>query len=69
MIQQYIREPFVRTLIMVLFGIGLAAVFHSTCKDERCVVVRAPDPDIVENQVFRYNEGCYRFQAKMVSCE
>jgi len=55
-------------LIMVLFGIGLAAMFHSTCKDERCVVVRAPDPDVVEKQVFRYNDGCYRFQAKMVSC-
>lgn len=66
--QEYLKQPMIRTFIMVLFGVGLAASFHSTCKGDRCVVVRAPDPDVVEKQVFRYNDGCYRFQAKMVSC-
>ena len=68
MIQQYLRQPLIRTFIMILFGIGLSATFHSTCKTDRCVVIRAPDPDVIENQVFKYNDGCYRFQAKAVSC-
>lgn len=54
---------------MALLGLGLAASFHSTCKGDRCVVIRAPDPDVIENQTFRYNDGCYRFQAKIVPCE
>ena len=69
MIQQYLSKPAIRTAVMILLGIGLAAIFRTTCEDERCVVIRAPDPANVENQVFKYADGCYRFQAKIVPCQ
>jgi len=68
MLERYLSNPTIRIVICVLLGLGLASLFRGTCHGDRCIVVRAPDPDEVEGKVFRYDSGCYQFQAKMVSC-
>jgi hypothetical protein len=68
MIGQYLKDPNIRLAMYAVLGLGLAAVFRGTCKGDRCIVVRAPDPKDVEGKTFQYDGKCYQFQATTVSC-
>ena len=68
MIEDYASDPLVRTVVFIILGFGLAAMFQGSCKGQRCVVIRAPDPKDIEGSVFSYDGKCYKFQANMVSC-
>jgi hypothetical protein len=69
MLEEYLKSPLTRTTIMVLLGIGLATIFRETCKEDRCIVVEAPDPTNVEGKKFKFDKTCYKFNAKLTSCD
>jgi hypothetical protein len=68
MLDKYLSDPTVRTVIFAILGLGLASIFRKTCDGKRCVVIKAPNPDDVEGKVFKFDSGCYTFQPKIVSC-
>jgi hypothetical protein len=68
MLEQFANDPTARLVVFILLGFGLASMFHGTCKDQRCVMIQAPDPKTVEGKTFAYDGKCYKFQANMVSC-
>lgn len=68
MLEQYANNPNIRLAAFVLLGFGLAAMFQATCKDQRCIMIQAPDPKKVEGKTFAYDNKCYKFQANVVSC-
>jgi hypothetical protein len=68
MIEEYLKSRDVRLLVFGILGLGLAAIFRGTCKGDRCIVVRAPEPKDVEGKTFKYDGKCYKFQPNSVSC-
>lgn len=68
MIEQFAKDPTARSVVFVLLGFGLAAMFRSSCKGQRCVVVEAPDPKKIEGKTFAFDGKCYKFEANTVSC-
>jgi hypothetical protein len=56
-------------LISILLGLGLATIFREACKSRNCLVFKAPSLDKIKNQIFNYNNKCYKFEDKGTSCE
>lgn len=55
-------------IISAIFGLGLAALFRQTCKGERCIVIKSPNVDDVEKNVYKYNQQCYKYKANIIPC-
>ena len=55
-------------ILAVILGLGLACVFRHSCKDKKCIVFKGPALDKVQDQVFKYDDKCYKFNAQAADC-
>ena len=67
-IRRLITGTFGRTLISILLGLGLATLFRKVCNDRNCLVFKAPGIDKIENQIFEFDDKCYKFKKKATKC-
>ncbi len=58
-----------RYIISILLGLGLATLFRKVCKDRNCLVFKAPGIDKIENQIFEFDDKCYKFKKKATKCD
>ena len=59
-VRRLITGTFGKTLISILLGLGLATLFRKVCKGRNCLVFQAPKIDKIENQVFEFDDKCYK---------
>ena len=57
-----------KIVFSILLGLGLATLFRQSCNSNKCLVFKAPPLDQIKNKVFNYNNKCYQFTEKSVSC-
>ena len=55
-------------LVSVILGVGLAAMFQRVCHGDKCVVVRAPDLKLLEQNTYRLHDNCYKYTPEVVPC-
>lgn len=58
-----------KIVISVILGLGLASLFRKVCKGRECLIFNAPSIDKIKNQIFGYNDKCYTFTEKAVTCD
>ena len=58
-----------RIVISVILGLGLATLFRKVCKGRNCLVFQAPKIDKIENQIFEFDDKCYKFNKKATKCD
>ena len=58
-----------RYIISMLLGLGLATIFRKVCNERNCIIFRGPPLSKVKEQVFKYNNKCYKFKPVITSCE
>ncbi len=69
-IRKIARDQTGSILISVILGLGLAALFRSTCRGSGCVIVRAPDLADVRQHTYRVSaDACYRYTPEVVPCQ
>ena len=68
-IRRLITGNFGRTLISILLGLGLATLFRKVCNDRNCLVFKAPEIKKIENQIFEFDDKCYKFKKKATKCD
>jgi|TARA_B100001287_G_scaffold271652_1_gene272255 hypothetical protein len=68
-IRRLITGTFGKTLISILLGLGLATLFRKVCNDRNCLVFKAPEIKKIENQVFEFDDKCYKFNKKATKCD
>jgi hypothetical protein len=56
------------TLISLLLGFGLAAIFRPLCKGPECLVLRGPPVSKIRGSVYQFGSKCVEFNAKPVEC-
>lgn len=58
------------SIITVIIGLGLASIFGVECnkKDRDCNVYYPPDVDQLHDKTLQWNNECYLFEKKDVSC-
>ena len=67
-IRRLINGAFGRAIISILLGLGLATLFRKVCNDRNCLVFKAPGIDKIENQIFEFDDKCYKFKKKATKC-
>jgi len=68
-VRRLIYGSFGRTIISILLGLGLATLFRKVCNDRNCLVFKAPEIKKIENQIFEFDDKCYKFKKKATKCD
>lgn len=63
------KHPIGNLFISALLGFGLAAMFKKVCNDGHCVVVKGPAFEDIKDKVFVFEDKCYQYTPKAVSCK
>ena len=68
-IRRLITGVFGRSVISILLGLGLATLFRKVCNDRNCLIFKAPKIDKIDNQIFEFDDKCYKFTKKATTCD
>ena len=68
-IRRLINGAFGRGIISILLGLGLATLFRRVCKDRNCLIFKAPEITKIENQIFEFDDKCYKFTPEVKRCD
>ncbi|MDA9630002.1 hypothetical protein N9S60_00445 [bacterium] len=68
-LRRLIHGPVGKIIIPILLGLGLATLFRKVCKDRKCLIFRAAPLNKIQNQIFKYNDKCYKFNEIAQSCD
>tara|TARA_Y100000992_G_C21058665_1_gene393070 strand:+ start:173 stop:412 length:240 start_codon:yes stop_codon:yes gene_type:complete len=68
-IKRLIHGKFSKYIISAIIGIGLATLFRKACNSRNCLVFKAPAIQKIKNQIFKYNDKCYKFNEQVGSCD
>ena len=58
-----------KIIISIILGLGLATIFRRVCKGRECLVFHAAPMNKIKDQIFKFNNKCYTFNEKAVSCD
>ena len=67
--EKFLNNQTGRVVASVLLGFGLATLFRQVCKGKSCIMKKAIPMREVENQVFKYNKKCYKYNSSPVKCK
>jgi hypothetical protein len=62
------KDKYTKIILGMLWGFGLACIFRKACNGRNCVIYKAPNPSDVQNQVYSFEEKCYKYKTETVSC-
>lgn len=65
---EIIDRPGFATIISVVLGFGLAAIFRPLCKGPDCLIIRGPPVNEIRGAVYQFGTKCVEFDAKAVEC-
>jgi hypothetical protein len=62
------KVPGLATVISVLLGFGLAALFRPLCRGPDCLILRGPPVSDIRGAVYQFGSKCVEFVPKPVAC-
>ncbi len=57
-----------RIIISIIWGLGLATLFRKVCVGRNCIVYKAPNPNIMTDNVYTHNTKCYKYHVETSQC-
>jgi hypothetical protein len=60
--------PGLATVMSLLIGFGIAAIFRPLCKGPECVILRGPPVSDIRGAVYQFGSKCVEFDAKPIEC-
>ena len=64
-----LKNKYGTILIIVIWGLGLSALFRKICKGRNCIVVKAVNPRQVKNKIFKHDNQCYQYTPEIIKCD
>jgi hypothetical protein len=68
-VKRLLHGRFSKYVISAILGIGLATLFRKACNSRNCLVFKAAPIEKIKNQVFKYNDKCYKFTPHTGTCD
>lgn len=68
-LRRILYSPVGKFVIPILLGLGLATLFRKACKNRSCLVFYAAPFDKIKNQIFQFNNKCYKFDEVAKTCD
>lgn len=56
-------------IVSMILGLGLASIFRKVCNTEHCRVVKGPNMKMVERQMYKIDDKCYKYVPEPTLCE
>jgi len=56
------------SLISVLLGLGLAALFQKACRDNNCLIIKGPSYKSIKDKIYIHDGKCYTYKPESASC-
>ena len=57
-----------KIIFSIILGFGIATLFRKVCKDRNCIVFKAPELTNIVNKTFKFDNKCYKYNEKNVTC-
>ena len=68
-LQKIINSSKGKILFSIILGFGIATLFRKVCKDRNCIVFKAPSLDTIVDKTFKFDNACYKYKEKNVTCD
>jgi hypothetical protein len=68
MIIDIVNSKVGKIIISILWGLGLACLFRTVCKDRSCMVIKAPNYKDFDGKTYKHNDKCYKYIVKDSEC-
>jgi hypothetical protein len=63
-LRMLLNSPLGKVFISILLGLGLATIFHSSCKEKGCIRFVGPVISEVDGKIYKHGEKCYKYEAE-----
>ncbi len=57
-----------KTIISIILGLGISALFRKVCNDRECIVIKGPPYEEVIKNIYSFDGNCYKYKVKATSC-
>ena len=68
MIKDFLKSRRGQILLSIIWGIGLAALFRRGCANNKCLIIKGPNPEEVSRSVYKSNGKCYKYSPYITKC-
>lgn len=68
-LDKFVHSNTGKIIMSILLGLGLATFFRTMCKGKRCRIVTAPPMEEIVDQVYKFNDKCYKIDTNPISCD
>lgn len=69
MVEDFVNNDKGKIFISIIWGLGLATLFRKVCKGRKCMVIKGPKPEEMDNKVYKFDEKCYLYKAQNTTCK
>ena len=66
--KDFFKNPYTKIVLGIIWGLGLACIFNVACNGRKCIIYKAPKPAEVENNIYEYDDKCYKYKAMETEC-
>jgi hypothetical protein len=56
-------------IVSIILGFGLASIFRKVCNAEHCRIVKGPNVNTIQNQMYKIDEKCYKYNPEATLCD
>jgi hypothetical protein len=63
-----LKIPHMATLLSLILGFGIAAMFRPLCKGTECMITRGPPVTDIKGSVYQFGNKCVEFTPKPIEC-
>ena len=67
-IKRILYSPYSAVILSFLIGFGIASLFRKSCNKKNCLKFVAPTPQKVNNQIYKFDNNCYKFTPHSSTC-
>ena len=68
-LDKFVHSNTGKIMMSILLGIGLATFFRAVCKGKQCRIVSAPPMEEIEDQMYKFDNKCYKLEKNPIKCE
>lgn len=56
------------TIISIILGLGLAALFRKACSGKNCIIIKSPSIKETNKYYYKIDDDCYKYTAMPTQC-
>ena len=64
----FLKNDIGRIIISIIWGFGLATLFRKICKGKKCIILKAPEPNQIKKNIYKFDNKCYKFKPINIKC-